>query len=133
LALGPGIVTRRPLILQLVYSPSRWKKTRKSESDGSGDESPDLEEAEPEEWGKFSHIKDKVRKFKSSGLRGKYYLKITSKTLNFVGKLVEGPSHQGRIHDFSYVSQSFRMYNLVLRARMREAPRGVCPPGILYF
>lgn len=56
---GPGIVTRRPLILQLVYSPSRWKKTRKSESDGSGDESPDLEEAEPEEWGKFSHIKDK--------------------------------------------------------------------------
>jgi hypothetical protein len=70
LALGPGIVTRRPLILQLVYSPSRWKKTRKSESDGSGDESPDLEEAEPEEWGKFSHIKDKVRKFKSSGLRG---------------------------------------------------------------
>ena len=58
--LGPGIVTRRPLILQLVYSPSRWKKNRKSESDGSGDESPELEEVEPEEWGKFSHIKDKV-------------------------------------------------------------------------
>jgi hypothetical protein len=25
-------------------------------------------------------------------------------------------SYQGRIQDFSYVSQSFRMYNLVLRA-----------------
>ena len=34
--LGPGIVTRRPLILQLVHSASRWKKTKKSESDGSG-------------------------------------------------------------------------------------------------
>ena len=61
MALGPGIVTRRPLILQLVYSPLRWKKNRKSESDGSDDESPEFEEAEPEEWGKFSHIKDKVR------------------------------------------------------------------------
>ncbi|XP_028398163.1 dynamin-1-like protein [Dendronephthya gigantea] len=56
---GPGIVTRRPLILQLVYSPSLWKKNKKSESDGSGDESHEFEETEPEEWGKFSHIKDK--------------------------------------------------------------------------
>ena len=59
---GPGIVTRRPLILQLVHSPSRWKKSKKSESDGSDDESPEFEEAEPEEWGKFNHIKDKVSK-----------------------------------------------------------------------
>ena len=55
-------MTRRPLILQLVHSPTRWKKTKKSESDGSDDESPEFEEAEPEEWGKFSHIKDKVHK-----------------------------------------------------------------------
>lgn len=55
---GPGIVTRRPLILQLVHSASRWKKTKKSESDGS-DEEDGSEELEPEEFGKFSHIKDK--------------------------------------------------------------------------
>ena len=61
MTLGPGIVTRRPLILQLVYSPSLWKKNKKSESDGSGDESHEFEEVEPEEWGKFNHIKDKVR------------------------------------------------------------------------
>ena len=31
------------------------------------------------------------------------------------GALAGGPG-QGRIQDFSYVSQSFRMYNIVLRA-----------------
>lgn len=56
---GPGIVTRRPLILQLVHSSSKWRKIKKNESEGSDDESVEIEDSE--EWGKFHHIKDKVK------------------------------------------------------------------------
>ncbi|KFO88899.1 Dynamin-1-like, partial [Buceros rhinoceros silvestris] len=47
---GTGIVTRRPLILQLVHvSPEDGRKT-------SGDEN----EIDAEEWGKFLHTKNKI-------------------------------------------------------------------------
>ncbi|XP_046840878.1 dynamin-1-like protein [Xenia sp. Carnegie-2017] len=54
---GPGIVTRRPLILQLVHSSSKWRRIKKNESEGSDDESVEIDDSE--EWGKFHHIKDK--------------------------------------------------------------------------
>ncbi|XP_037871086.1 dynamin-1-like protein isoform X9 [Bombyx mori] len=47
---GPGIVTRRPLILQLVYSPKEGKEHRSAE-EGT---------LNLEEWGKFLHTKDKI-------------------------------------------------------------------------
>ncbi|XP_072942245.1 dynamin-1-like protein isoform X8 [Epargyreus clarus] len=47
---GPGIVTRRPLILQLVYSPKESKEHRSAE-EGT---------VNLEEWGKFLHTKDKI-------------------------------------------------------------------------
>lgn len=47
---GPGIVTRRPLILQLVYSPKDSKEHRSAE-EGT---------VNLEEWGKFLHTKDKI-------------------------------------------------------------------------
>ncbi|KOB66120.1 Uncharacterized protein OBRU01_22251, partial [Operophtera brumata] len=47
---GPGIVTRRPLILQLVYSPKDSKEHRSAE-EGT---------VSLEEWGKFLHTKDKI-------------------------------------------------------------------------
>ncbi|XP_061705777.1 dynamin-1-like protein isoform X3 [Cydia pomonella] len=47
---GPGIVTRRPLILQLVYSPKDSKEHRSAE-EGT---------VNIEEWGKFLHTKDKI-------------------------------------------------------------------------
>ncbi|XP_052758312.1 dynamin-1-like protein isoform X12 [Galleria mellonella] len=47
---GPGIVTRRPLVLQLVYSPKDSKEHRSAE-EGT---------INLEEWGKFLHTKDKV-------------------------------------------------------------------------
>ncbi|CAH0721610.1 unnamed protein product, partial [Brenthis ino] len=47
---GPGIVTRRPLILQLVYSPKDSKDHRSAE-EGT---------VNLEEWGKFLHTKDKI-------------------------------------------------------------------------
>ncbi|CAH0759283.1 unnamed protein product [Diatraea saccharalis] len=47
---GPGIVTRRPLILQLVYSPKDSKEHRSAE-EGT---------INLEEWGKFLHTKDKI-------------------------------------------------------------------------
>ncbi|XP_073965718.1 dynamin related protein 1 isoform X5 [Choristoneura fumiferana] len=47
---GTGIVTRRPLILQLVYSPKDSKEHRSAE-EGT---------VNLEEWGKFLHTKDKV-------------------------------------------------------------------------
>uniref|UniRef100_A0A8C2UCM1 Dynamin-1-like protein n=1 Tax=Coturnix japonica TaxID=93934 RepID=A0A8C2UCM1_COTJA len=47
---GTGVVTRRPLILQLVYvSPEDGRKT-------AGDEN----EIDAEEWGKFLHTKNKI-------------------------------------------------------------------------
>ncbi|KAG6448741.1 hypothetical protein O3G_MSEX005677 [Manduca sexta] len=47
---GPGIVTRRPLILQLVYTPKDSKEHRSAE-EGT---------INLEEWGKFLHTKDKI-------------------------------------------------------------------------
>ncbi|XP_022829734.1 dynamin-1-like protein isoform X6 [Spodoptera litura] len=47
---GPGIVTRRPLVLQLVYSPKDSKEHRSAE-EGT---------VNLEEWGKFLHTKDKI-------------------------------------------------------------------------
>ncbi|GBP06937.1 hypothetical protein EVAR_4381_1 [Eumeta japonica] len=47
---GPGIVTRRPLILQLVYSPKDSKEHRSAE-EGT---------VSLEEWGKFLHTKEKI-------------------------------------------------------------------------
>ncbi|CAG4941042.1 unnamed protein product [Colias eurytheme] len=47
---GPGIVTRRPLILQLVYSPKESKEHRSAE-EGT---------INLEEWGKFLHTKEKI-------------------------------------------------------------------------
>lgn len=47
---GVGIVTRRPLILQLVYSPKDSKEHRSAE-EGT---------INLEEWGKFLHTKDKI-------------------------------------------------------------------------
>ncbi|KAJ8727062.1 hypothetical protein PYW08_015459 [Mythimna loreyi] len=47
---GPGIVTRRPLVLQLVYSPKDSKEHRSAE-EGT---------VNLDEWGKFLHTKDKI-------------------------------------------------------------------------
>ncbi|XP_052738216.1 dynamin-1-like protein [Bicyclus anynana] len=47
---GPGIVTRRPLILQLVYSPKDSKEHRSAE-EGT---------INLEEWAKFLHTKEKI-------------------------------------------------------------------------
>ncbi|XP_068715163.1 dynamin-1-like protein [Montipora capricornis] len=74
---GSGVVTRRPLILQLVHTPSKTKtisskKTSKERqpkaeededadayfSDDEGDAS-EKENEEPEEWGKFLHLKER--------------------------------------------------------------------------
>lgn len=49
---GTGIVTRRPLILQLVYCPKEDKEHR-SALDGT---------LELEEWGVFLHAKNKIFK-----------------------------------------------------------------------
>ncbi|KAL9960031.1 hypothetical protein ACROYT_G033424 [Oculina patagonica] len=75
---GSGVVTRRPLILQLVHTPPKNKTTtsRKSTkeekpkgleddeegeayfSDDEGEES-EKDKEEPEEWGKFLHLKER--------------------------------------------------------------------------
>ncbi|XP_039745833.1 dynamin-1-like protein isoform X5 [Pararge aegeria] len=47
---GPGIVTRRPLILQLVYSPKDSKEHRSAE-EGT---------VNLEEWAKFLHTKERI-------------------------------------------------------------------------
>ncbi|XP_038213104.1 dynamin-1-like protein isoform X2 [Zerene cesonia] len=72
---GPGIVTRRPLILQLVYSPKDSKEHRSAEevirSQESGTESwnPITQLSKSvfssgtinlEEWGKFLHTKERI-------------------------------------------------------------------------
>ncbi|KAM5288609.1 dynamin-1-like protein isoform 15-T15 [Ctenodactylus gundi] len=51
---GTGIVTRRPLILQLVHvSPEDKRKT-------TGEENGKFQRVEAEEWGKFLHTKNKL-------------------------------------------------------------------------
>uniref|UniRef100_A0A994J691 dynamin GTPase n=1 Tax=Homo sapiens TaxID=9606 RepID=A0A994J691_HUMAN len=47
---GTGIVTRRPLILQLVHVSQEDKRKTTGEENG----------VEAEEWGKFLHTKNKV-------------------------------------------------------------------------
>ncbi|XP_061378772.1 dynamin-1-like protein isoform X2 [Danaus plexippus] len=72
---GPGIVTRRPLILQLVYSPKDSKEHRSAEEvykrqeDGNDSWNPLAQLTQNifskgtvnlDEWGKFLHTKDKI-------------------------------------------------------------------------
>lgn len=54
---GTGIVTRRPLILQLVYTPIKSKDTIRLANGMNGDE--DVPK-DAEEWAIFLHIKNKV-------------------------------------------------------------------------
>ncbi|XP_066285021.1 dynamin-1-like protein isoform X12 [Branchiostoma lanceolatum] len=56
---GTGIVTRRPLVLQLVHVNSEEKK-RPSEDEDGGHKQEIKEHAHVEEWGKFLHTKNKV-------------------------------------------------------------------------
>lgn len=75
---GSGVVTRRPLILQLVHTPPKIKTTTSKKpnkelkpkegvedddgdsyfSDDEGDAS-EKESEEPDEWGKFLHLKER--------------------------------------------------------------------------
>lgn len=73
---GSGVVTRRPLILQLVHTPPKATASSKRSSKGikpksvededgdsyysddEGEDSP-KENEEPEEWGKFLHLKER--------------------------------------------------------------------------
>ncbi|CAH3027598.1 unnamed protein product [Porites evermanni] len=73
---GSGVVTRRPLILQLVHTPPKATTSSKRSSKGikpksvededgdsyysddEGEDSP-KENEEPEEWGKFLHLKER--------------------------------------------------------------------------
>ncbi|XP_025975505.1 dynamin-1-like protein isoform X3 [Dromaius novaehollandiae] len=60
---GTGVVTRRPLILQLVHvSPEDGRKTAGDESDPATWKNPRhlSKEINAEEWGKFLHTKNKV-------------------------------------------------------------------------
>ncbi|XP_078676663.1 dynamin-1-like protein isoform X6 [Branchiostoma floridae x Branchiostoma belcheri] len=56
---GTGIVTRRPLVLQLVHVNSEEKK-RPSEDEEGGHKQEIKEHADVEEWGKFLHTKNKI-------------------------------------------------------------------------
>ncbi|XP_035676389.1 dynamin-1-like protein isoform X8 [Branchiostoma floridae] len=56
---GTGIVTRRPLVLQLVHVNSEEKK-RPSEDEDGGHKQDIKEHAHVEEWGKFLHTKNKI-------------------------------------------------------------------------
>ncbi len=47
---GTGIVTRRPLVLQLIYTP-KDDRVHRSPEEGTMDK---------DEWAKFLHTKDKV-------------------------------------------------------------------------
>lgn len=57
---GTGIVTRRPLVLQLINRPqpevSKSNGTTKTPPDSSNKASLDKTDKEPEEWGEFLHI-----------------------------------------------------------------------------
>ncbi|XP_010220545.1 PREDICTED: dynamin-1-like protein [Tinamus guttatus] len=60
---GTGVVTRRPLILQLVHvSPEDGRKTAGDENDPATWKNPRhlSKEIDAEEWGKFLHTKNKV-------------------------------------------------------------------------
>ncbi|XP_015721841.1 dynamin-1-like protein isoform X3 [Coturnix japonica] len=60
---GTGVVTRRPLILQLVYvSPEDGRKTAGDENDPATWKNPRhlSKEIDAEEWGKFLHTKNKI-------------------------------------------------------------------------
>ncbi|RNA23641.1 dynamin-1 isoform X2 [Brachionus plicatilis] len=53
---GTGIVTRRPLILQLNYTPRENKETNSDGSDNLNDNVP----KDADEWGVFLHVKNKI-------------------------------------------------------------------------
>ncbi|KAM6094646.1 dynamin-1-like protein isoform 3-T3 [Chlamydotis macqueenii] len=60
---GTGVVTRRPLILQLVHvSPEDGRKTAGDENDPATWKNPRhlSKEVDAEEWGKFLHTKNKI-------------------------------------------------------------------------
>ncbi|GAB0177012.1 dynamin-1-like protein isoform X3 [Grus americana] len=60
---GTGVVTRRPLILQLVHvSPEDGRKTAGDENDPATWKNPRhlSKEIDAEEWGKFLHTKNKI-------------------------------------------------------------------------
>ncbi|XP_027299094.1 dynamin-1-like protein isoform X6 [Anas acuta] len=60
---GTGVVTRRPLILQLVHvSPEDGRKTAGDENDPATWKNPRhlTKEIDAEEWGKFLHTKNKI-------------------------------------------------------------------------
>ncbi|XP_068257899.1 dynamin-1-like protein isoform X3 [Nyctibius grandis] len=60
---GTGVVTRRPLILQLVHvSPEDGRKTAGDENDPATWKNPRhlTKEVDAEEWGKFLHTKNKI-------------------------------------------------------------------------
>ncbi|EDO34895.1 predicted protein [Nematostella vectensis] len=56
---GSGVVTRRPLILQLVHVPPRAKEKKINELPDKKEAAED-HDAEPAEWGKFLHLKEKI-------------------------------------------------------------------------
>ncbi|CAI2183657.1 10305_t:CDS:10 [Funneliformis geosporum] len=57
---GTGIVTRRPLVLQLINRPQpevpKPNSANKTPPDSSNNVSPDKSDKEPDEWGEFLHI-----------------------------------------------------------------------------
>ncbi|XP_072256357.1 dynamin-1-like protein isoform X3 [Pyxicephalus adspersus] len=58
---GTGVVTRRPLILQLVHvSPDDRRKTSGEENDMDAWKNPRLKGVDADEWGKFLHTKNKI-------------------------------------------------------------------------
>ncbi|XP_073477991.1 dynamin-1-like protein isoform X3 [Aquarana catesbeiana] len=58
---GTGIVTRRPLILQLVHvSPDDRRKTSGEDNEMDAWKNPRLKGVDAEEWGKFLHTKNKI-------------------------------------------------------------------------
>ncbi|KAK3842748.1 MAG: Dynamin central region-domain-containing protein [Linnemannia gamsii] len=52
---GSGIVTRRPLVLQLINRPAPTAPTTESDDETDGKKEPNGEKKEPEEWGEFLH------------------------------------------------------------------------------
>ncbi|XP_040201700.1 dynamin-1-like protein isoform X2 [Rana temporaria] len=58
---GTGVVTRRPLILQLVHvSPDDRRKTSGEDNEMDAWKNPRLKGVDADEWGKFLHTKNKV-------------------------------------------------------------------------
>ncbi|KAF9096613.1 vacuolar protein sorting-associated protein 1 [Mortierella sp. AM989] len=52
---GSGIVTRRPLVLQLINRPSPTATTTEEDTDKDDDSREQDQKKEPEEWGEFLH------------------------------------------------------------------------------